>query len=42
MKAERDAIQNSRAESYFGGVGGSIIFFLAADQFSKLRPETGH
>ncbi len=42
MKAERDAIQDSRAESYFGRVGRRVVFFLVADQFSKLRQETGH
>lgn len=42
MKAERDAIQNSQAESYFGGVGRCLIFFIVAEQFGKLRQETGY
>ena len=41
MKAERDAIQDSWAESYLRGDGRWVIF-LVANQFSKLRQETGY
>jgi len=37
MKAEADAIQNSPTESYFGGADRCVIFFPAAEQFSKRR-----